>query len=131
MTWVVKHRGAPATTTARADYYCEVHGRFEAEVQRDANGDAPDSIVCSIEHGCELRAVWCVSAPVTRVRKFEAVKGKSDKPPTKYYTDTSAIGEGQPLYEWREDREKVWEQKRQEDVMRFAREVHERPIGGD
>lgn len=142
MSFVIKHRGAPPQGRARADYHCEKHGRFTTEVDRNEHGDLPDTIPCQHELVedyfpgdppalCGKPSVWCISAPLARVNPIEAVKGKSQKPEFKTWTDTRAIGEGQPLYEWREDRAKIWEEKRKEDVMRFAREVNERPIGGD
>jgi hypothetical protein len=57
------------------------------------------------------------------VRALEAVKGKWEKPARATYTDTRNLGEGQPLHEWKEDRAKVWEEKRKADVMKFARET--------
>lgn len=141
MTWLVKVRSEGRTKTIAAEYECPEHGRFELDVERDDNGDAPNTINCPIEvpaGGVELEYVecgavaeWRISSPLARVNRIEAIKGKSQKPERKTWTDTTAIGEGQPLYEWREDRAKIWEEKRKEDVMAFAREVHERPIGGD
>lgn len=146
MTFAIKVRGAPTATIA-AEYYCEEHGRFELDVERTAAGDAPDAVPCPftvevaqlhpdtgeylVEMSCGLPAIWCISAPLARVRKIEAVKGKSQKPERETWTDTRSLGEGQPLYEWKEDRAKVWEEWRKKDVMRFAKEHHERPIGGD
>lgn len=139
MSFIRKYRGAPTATIA-AEYECEVHGRFEIDVERDPNGDAPDVIPCPVlqpgsdidDMPCGRAAIWCISAPLARVRRIEAaVKGKWQKPEFKTWTDTSAIAEGQPLYEWKEDRAKVWEEKRRQDVVDFAREHNERVIGGD
>jgi hypothetical protein len=127
MSFTIKLRGSPTPTTI-ADYFCEEHGRFEAQVERTPEGDAPDEIPC-VE--CSAPATWCISAPLARVNPIEAVKGKWQKPERPTWTDTRNLGEGQPLYEWREDRAKVWEEKRKADVMEFARSVNERPIGGD
>jgi hypothetical protein len=89
--------------------------------------DPPDEMSCP--DGCGLRSPWVISSPLTRVNPIEAVKGKWTKPERKTYTDTRNLGEGQPLHEWREDRAKIWEEKRKEDVVRFAREHNERVRG--
>lgn len=141
MSFVVKYRGTPTRTTI-ADYECPAHGRFEATVERNEDGDPPVEIACErrvVNEGglvpsmvrCGLPCEWRISAPLARVRQIEAVKGGWTKPERKTWTDTRNIGEGQPLYEWREDRAKIWEEKRKEDVVRFAREHNERVIGGD
>lgn len=134
-----------------ADYECPVHGRFEARVQRDENGDPPATISCLVDdtHGedndeaaetgadrgeagpCGQLAEYCMSAPLARVRRIEALRGKSQKPERATWTDTRNVAEGQPVYEWQEDRAKVWEAKRKQDVYNFAREHNERVIGGD
>ncbi len=144
MTFIRKYRSEGRTKTIAAEYECPEHGRFELDVERNDAGDAPDVIPCPcaapqcVDEGCEhpytcgQPAEWRISSPMTRVRKIEAVsKGKSEKPEFKTWTDTRNIGEGQPLYEWREDREKIWEEKRKQDVVNFAREHNERVIGGD
>jgi hypothetical protein len=139
------------TRTIAAEYECPVHGRFEIDVERDDAGDAPERIRCPCWNApcgacpeckrgdpcpwnwgmCGTAAEWRISSPLARVRKIEAVKGKSATYERKTWTDTRNLGEGQPLHEWREDRAKIWEEKRKEDVMRFAREHNERVIGGD
>lgn len=139
MSFTVKIRSAGRTKVIAAEYYCEEHGRFERDVERDENGDAPDVIPCVFLENeeqdpgepCPHVAIWCISSPMARVRKLEAVKGKWQKPERKTWTDTSAIGEGQALYDWKEDRAAIWEERRKEDVMAFAREHNERLIGGD
>ncbi len=118
MTFKITIRGNPSPTTI-ADYHCPVHGRFELTVARTAEGDAPDEQPCP---ECEGPATWCISAPMARVNQIEAVKGKWTKPERPTYTDTRNLGEGQPLYDWKEDRAKVWEDRRKADVMKFAKE---------
>lgn len=134
MTFVIKVRGASSQPIV-AEYMCPEHGRFDVTVARDANGDPPSEHPCPGLWGadeCGRAALWVISAPHTRVQKVTAVtRGKWQKPEHKTWTDTRNIAEGQPLYEWKEDRAKIWEEKRKEDVMRFAKEHHERPIGGD
>lgn len=151
MTWKIKIRSEGRTKTIAAEYECPVHGRFELDVERNDAGDAPDVIECPLgvdaaiiphdnkESGwalqinlCGQPAEWRISSPLAKVRSVEAVnKGKSEKPEFKTWTDTRNIGEGQPLYEWKEDRAKIWEEKRKQDVVDFAREHNERVIGGD
>ncbi len=139
MTFRVIMRGSPSPVVA-AEYMCPDHGRFEMDVQRTAEGDAPDEMECpwpadegDADYGpCPHRATWCISAPMTRVQKVTAaVKGKWQKPEHKTWTDTSNLAEGQPLYEWKEDRAKIWEEKRKRDVVAFAREHNERVRADD
>jgi hypothetical protein len=119
VTYTVKVRGAPSRVIA-AEYHCEFCGRFELDVERTAEGDAPDVQRCP---ECNEPSVWCVSSPLARVQKVTAAKhGKSEKPERETWLDTRNIAEGQPLYEFREERAAMWERKRQEDVMRFAKE---------
>ena len=138
MTFVVKHRGAPATPFTFADYECPAHGRFEREVERDANGDPPATVECGHPRDtiwgrvyCTNIAEYCISAPLVRVRKVEAVRGKWERPERPTFTDTRNLGEGQSLADWKADRAKVWEEKRKQDVIRFARENNENLIGKD
>lgn len=148
MTFKITVRGTPTPTTI-ADYHCPIHGRFEMTVERTPEGDAPDEVRCQspivppfpvadrdsnqdlVFVQCVEVATWCISAPLARVNKVEAVKGKWQKPERKTWTDTRNLGEGQALYDWKEDRAKVWEEKRKQDVVNFAREHNERVIGGD
>jgi hypothetical protein len=145
MTFVIKVRGARGEM--RTDYECPVHGRYTATVQRDEKGDPPETTKCPAYEGttpptvitpgwvgvfrCDRDSELRICAPLTRVNPIEAVKGKSQKPERKTWTDTRNIAEGQPVYEWKEERAKVWEEKRKQDVYNFAREHNERVIGGD
>lgn len=140
MTWIIKIRSEGRTKTVAADYECPLHGRFDLDVERNDAGDAPDVIPCPITVGnletgekvpCGIRAEYRISAPLARVNPLEAIKGRSQKAERKTWTDTTAVGEGQPLYDWHEDRAKIWEEKRKEDVVKFAREHNESVIGGD
>jgi hypothetical protein len=150
MTFVIKIRGVPTPTTF-ADYLCDEHGRFELEVKRTEAGDAPDFQPCPFDlepcgacgdcltgspcgenrGKCDKPAQWVISAPFARVRLVEAVKGKWQKSERSTWTDTTNIMDGQPLHEWKEDRDKVWEERRKQDVYNFARMHNERVIGGD
>jgi hypothetical protein len=111
----IKVRGAGGTILL--EFLCDTHGRFEAHVDRETS---PDSVPCP---ECGADSPWSPSsAPMCRVRAVEAIKGKWTKPERKTYTDTRNLGEGQPLYEWKEDRAAIWEERRKADVMKFAKE---------
>lgn len=145
--FVIKIRGS-APRIAIADYECPVHGRFEAQLERDANGDPPERIGCTrvIKVGqwssdrtsgseadalCPEEAEYRISAPLARVRQVEAVKGGWAKPERSTWLDTRDLGEGQSLGDWRERRAQIREEERKKDVMRFVREHHESVIGRD
>lgn len=128
MTWLYKFRGAP-TRTAIADYECPVHGRFEREVARDENGDPPATRICGamIFHGerdavvCIRDAEYRISAPLCRVKRFEFIRGKSEKPEHKTWLDTTNLGEGQSLEEFREDRAKIREEQRVAEMVELRK----------
>lgn len=90
-----------------AEYVCPVHGRFEETLERDTNGDAPDSIPCGAVDGeaiCPLEAPWTISAPKTKVWSVTptaAVRGgdMKDRPPG--MLDTRPLAEGMPMSEWK------------------------------
>jgi hypothetical protein len=139
MTFIRKHSG-DRTMPIVAVYTCPEHGEFDAEVQRDENGEAPDVIPCDraldavIEPGrsesgyqlrinlCGLPASWTPSPVVGRVKRFEVVRGKWEKPERPTYLDTRELGEGQSMDEFRAKRRAIWEEKRKADVMKFKRE---------
>jgi hypothetical protein len=60
-----------------AEYVCPVHGRFTQIVDRDANGDPPESTDCRVEVGptgfeypCDKVSGWVISAPLGAVRRW-------------------------------------------------------------
>lgn len=132
MTYVSKFRSAGGTVTAV--YTCPEHGEFDAEVQREPNGDAPDSIPCP-ETGagfenvaafqvptCGLDATWTPSASVgCRVRRVEVVRGGWEKPERKTYLDTRKLGEGQSTDEFQAERKKIWDEQRRKRVKELLR----------
>lgn len=128
MTFVRKFNGK----TERPDnndrivavYTCPEHGEFDAEVQRDANGEAPDSVPCpeiitmtSKTHDCRCESYWTPSSVACRVRRVEAVKGRWEKPERETFLDTRDLAEGMDVEDWQAKRAAIWEKKRQEDVM--------------
>ncbi|HEY1554853.1 MAG TPA: hypothetical protein VGF94_08470 [Kofleriaceae bacterium] len=150
MSFRVIVRGC-APRIAIEDYECPVHGRFEAQVDRDESGDAPSTIPCPADDdcydcggqpsapgrakmGCDtcgLPSEWRISAPLAKVRAVEALRGKSEKPERATWLDTTNLGEGQSLQEFQDDRAHIREEARKRDVMEFARAHHERLIGHD
>jgi hypothetical protein len=133
MTFTVKVRGASSQPMVCV-YTCPEHGEFDAEVQRDANGNSPDVVPCPslvdsdpIKHTdghtyvfrgyCGKPAAWTPSADIAcRVKRFEVVRGKWERPERPTYLDTRKLGEGQSWDEFRKERAKVWEEKRQKEV---------------
>ena len=126
---VRKHSG-DSTRPIVAVYTCPEHGEFDAVVQRDENGEAPDAVLCSYFEcycdptetcagckPCSAFATWTPSPIGCRVRRIEAVKGRWEKPERKTYLDTRELGEGMDMDEWQAKRKAVWEEKRQQDVM--------------
>lgn len=116
-----------------AVYTCPEHGEFDAEVQRDGRGEAPDVIACmvqlsfdtrdpSIRPGyCGLLCSWTPSPVAGRVRRIEAIKGKWEKPERETFLDTRDLAEGMDVEDWQAKRKKVWDRKREEDVMKIKR----------
>ncbi|MCA1833029.1 MAG: hypothetical protein ABR520_11205 [Mycobacteriales bacterium] len=141
MTWQIKVRTAPGALVA-AEYECPVHGRFAVDVPRGENGDPPAEWPCaapmypgpgaSVDYAfalampmrredygtCGTPSPHVISAPARcKVRLVEAVRGRDQKPEHKTWTDMTNLMEGQPVDEWREDRErKVWDEERHKAV---------------
>lgn len=117
MPYVSKFRSAGGTVTAV--YTCEEHGEFDAEVRREENGDAPDSIPCDV---CSAPSTWTPSASVAcRVRRVEVVRGGWEKPERKTYLDTRKLGEGQSVNEFNAERKKIWNEQRHKRVKELLR----------
>lgn len=144
MTFIRKHSG-DSTRLIVACYTCPEHGLFECEVQRDEKGEAPDYVECPVAVGwdgiadrppgtfgpsdpgapgmplqevyCEQPSTWTPSADIAcRVRRVEVVRGKYEKPERKTYLDTRKLGEGQDPEEFRAEREKIWDERRREQI---------------
>lgn len=139
MTFVRKFSG-DRTAPIVAVYTCPEHGEFDATVERDENGEAPDTVPCDravsasiVPHDnkesglalsmllCNLPATWTPTPVAARVRRFEVVRGKWEKPERSTYLDTRELGEGMEMEEFQEKRNAIWERKRQEDVMAVKR----------
>lgn len=119
MTFAIKVRGAIDRPIA-AEYMCPVHGRFERVVDRDANGDAPATVLCLADIGavlpCDEIATFVLSAPRVGVRRVEAVKGGWEKPARPTYLDTRDLGEGQDIEEFRDKRAAIRDQERRDSL---------------
>lgn len=97
MTFVIRRRGA-LTQRMRAMYECIEHGGFDALVVRIDNGDPPATFPCPVEicgHHGELR----MSAPLTRVKRGEVKRGKSDERPPGVL-NTEPLADGVSMDEW-------------------------------
>jgi hypothetical protein len=132
VTFVRKFSG-DRTAPIIAVYTCPEHGEFDAEVQRDENGEAPDAIPCpgfyEVDptiaedrafgpHKCEETATWTPSRTVgCRVRRIEAVKGKWEAPERKTFLDTRDLADGMDPDDFREKRNAIWEEQRKAQVM--------------
>ena len=86
------------------DYRCPTCGDFEAMIERPA----PDELECQ----CGEIAYWTPSPVLGRVKLASATQGKVSKAEKASWTNTEALGEGQPFSEWRKERDKVWRDKR-------------------
>lgn len=140
MTFIVKHRG-DITRPLLCTYTCPVHGEFDAEVERDADGNAPDRIRCPLESlpcgiclrckadekcsetwgMCGAPATWTPTPIGCRVRRVEVVRGNWEKPERPTYLDTRKLGEGQSPEEFRAERRKVWNEERHRKVKELLR----------
>jgi hypothetical protein len=129
MTYTVKTRGAGGLVVA--EYLCPEHGRFEAMVQRDENGDPPAEQPCPFiiaererwDEGrhededtlCEDPSPWTISAPkqkVLTVKPTAAVRGGDMKERPPWMLDTRPLAEGMKYSEWK---------KKQADLSRTRR----------
>lgn len=146
MSFVRKFSG-DRTMPIVAVYTCAVHGEFDAEVERDENGEAPDSITCSVfdpnadcigcggqpsapgapdcllcdgacVSPCSREATWTPSPVGCRVRRVEVTRGKYEKPERKTYLDTRKLGEGQPIEEFQAERRKIWRDVRMDQARK-------------
>ena len=122
MTYISKSRGDRSATIVCV-YSCPEHGDFDAEVQRDEKGDAPDEVKCMewlpqkhpeiVGHNypttyCGKWATWTPAPVACRVRRVEVTRGKWGKPERPTFLDTRKLGEGQSDEEFRAERRKVW-----------------------
>jgi len=138
MTYKLTIRTAPGALIA-AEYECPVHGRFAVDVPRGEDGDPPDTAACPVgvkwyavpeQDGGGLQGYRCPAAPFVisaparvKVRAVEAHRGGYQKAEVPTWTDTTNLGEGQDLDDWKADRAKVWERENERQAMELAREL--------
>jgi hypothetical protein len=130
MTWTVKIRTSPGALMT-ADYECPLHGRFEATVARDDDGNPPDFAPCPSEMPgavvgedgrvrrhpaltmpCEFISPWRISCPPVHTQfVVSATQGKPAPKPHREAMDTRPLAEGRKK-EWRQHRKKLREERR-------------------
>ncbi len=127
MTFAIKFNGRATSVggTMRADYECPVHGRFEALVERDANGNPPDEAKCmtwlTVTRFCGEWAPWRVSMPAVHTQfVVSATQGKSAAKPHAEALDTRKLAEGRKK-EWRLERKRLKEERRHKRVKELLR----------
>lgn len=131
MNWTTKRRGDTGRPML-AEYECPVHGRFARQVSRDAGGDPEPEVPCRETEGedigggfvrvnrCGRTSPHVISAPLVRVRRVEVARGGYQRAERPTWTDTTNLGEGQDLDDWKADRAKVWEADRQQQNKELA-----------
>lgn len=122
MTWTLKVRTSPGALIT-ADYECPEHGRFEALVSRDDEGNPPADELCGSHTGifCGRRSPWRVSCPPVHTQfVVSATQGKSAPKPNADALDTRPLAEGRKN-EWRAQRKKLREERRHARVKEYLR----------
>lgn len=93
MTYTVRVRGDSSAPIA-VEYMCTAcGGTFGLTVPRPA----PESVPCVV---CDGATQLVVSAPMTRVKSGEVIRGGSDERPP-WALDTRPLADGMPVHEWR------------------------------
>ncbi|HVJ93287.1 MAG TPA: hypothetical protein VM580_25980 [Labilithrix sp.] len=133
MTYIVKTRGAGGLVVA--EYECPTHGRFTVTVQREANGDPPESTYCPatadayrgvdetkfVPPACARVSPWRPSSVRGWVKRGEVARGKSDAQERPTWMSTRELGEGMSMAEWQAKRDAAWEEHdRKEDKELFG-----------
>lgn len=127
MAFVIKVRGG--TGLVLAEYLCPLHGRFELLVERDANGDPPDSTYCQapadfviegdLAGRCGEVSPWTISAPAVHTQfVITASRGKNAPKPHPKAMDTRMLAEGRKN-DFRKQRKKIKEEERHQRVKRL------------
>ena len=111
-----------------AEYICPIHGRFDALVERDANGEAPDVVECretvmvdaasitdlympgtaEMPFPCGEPSHWAISAPLGRVKIGEVSQGKVAKAERHTWLDTEQLADRGAWKEWKKKRTEMW-----------------------
>lgn len=88
------------------DFYC---GDCDATTNETVERPPPPSYPCEI---CGRLAERCLSAVRFKTPLVTVKTGKSDGPPSPLAMDTSPLADGMPYYEWRQKRDKVFDEER-------------------
>lgn len=127
MTYIVRTRGAGGFLVA--EYRCPEHGVFEATVQRDDAGNAPDEQPCPhvVDHDgeggvdeCLEPSPWTISAPKSRVLSVvptAASRGGDMKDRPRGMLDTRPLAEGMKLSEWKKLQREETRRRRHEQLI--------------
>jgi hypothetical protein len=141
MPFVIKTRGARGPMVA--EYFCPLHGRFEATVDRDEHGDPPATLKCpavdrcyAVDYGhiepmqppaidveCPIDdAEHVISAARLKFPFFKGPvfrgNGRPEEQPSPTYMDTEPLADGMPAWEFAEKRKKVWEDWREAKIRK-------------
>lgn len=92
------------------EFYC---GDCDAVTNETVERPPPDSFPCEI---CGRLAERCLSAVRFKAQMVTVKQGKSDGPPSPLYMDTKPLADGMPYYEWRDQRDKVFNEDRRRRV---------------
>lgn len=93
-----------------ADYHC---ASCETVREYAVDSPSPDGVPCS----CGTRATW-VPTPIIGTIATSVARGKVARPDSPMFCDTRNLGEGQPLHEWKEERRKMYQERRHREYKR-------------
>lgn len=122
MTWTIKQRPHVGGLIV-ADYECPEHGRFEATMLRDANGDPPVTAACPLRwdgDGCCAISPWRPTAPQLKrdsVPCYAEVRG-GDTERRPGMLDTRALAEGMPRKEWKAKQAAARQERRHQQLIK-------------
>jgi hypothetical protein len=129
MAFVIKTRGAPRPV--RSDFRCPVHGVFTRLVDSGTECVACPAIVqipmdafypSGGSYICGQPSPWSPSVIPMRMRRVEATRGASEKPPHKDWDFTANLEEGQDPDEYQADCDARAERRREQLVMDAVRD---------
>lgn len=126
MTWTLKIRSSPGALMA-AEYECPVHGRFDAIVPRDTEGNPPESAVCPVDgvigfpFSCARQSPFVISMPAVHTQfVVSASQGKPAPKPHPHALDTRPLAEGQRK-KFREDRRQIRRELRHQRLKEYLK----------
>ena len=98
-----------------ADYLCPEHGRFDSLEVRGEGGLAPAERPCEI---CGAPSSRAMSAPLFKPQRGAVSQGKEAPRDSPLIMDTKPLADGMPYHEWKAKRDKLFEDKRYEQIKR-------------